>query len=73
MNHCDESEKEDATRQRNLKQVFCGYNLAKRFCASMVFLLIFFSFYVGLNTCSINTGTAFGLICTTAAMRLFSQ
>ena len=73
MTHCDESEKKVATRQRNLKQVFCCHNAAKRFCASMVFLLIFFSFYVGVNTCSINTGTAFGLICTTAAMRLFSQ
>lgn len=42
MNRCDESEEKVATRQRNLKQVFCSYNAAKRFFASMVFLLISF-------------------------------
>ena len=31
------------------------------------------SFYVGPYTCSINTGTAFRLICTTAAMQLFPR
>ena len=68
MNHCDESEKKVATRQRNLKQVFCCYNAAKRFCLSMVFLLIFFP-----CTRSLFLETALCLICTTAAMQLFPQ